>query len=75
MKDAKQFIVDNRGFKTSVIVPYDEWEKITTDYHKLQNKLEIFYPAHRYAYLRISMRFCLPRGSVARLFRPVRLNR
>jgi hypothetical protein len=42
MKDAKQFIVDNRGVKTSVIVPYDEWEKITTDYHKLQNKLEIF---------------------------------
>jgi hypothetical protein len=42
MKDAKQFIVDNHGVKTSVIVPYDEWEKITTDYHKLQNKLEIF---------------------------------
>ena len=42
MKDAKQFIVDNHGVKTSIIVPYDEWEKITSDYHKLQNKLEIF---------------------------------
>ena len=42
MKEARQFIVDNRGVKTSVIVPYDEWEKITTDYHKLQNKLEVF---------------------------------
>jgi hypothetical protein len=42
MKEAKQFIVDNRGIKTSVIVPYDEWERINTDYHKLQNKLEVF---------------------------------
>ena len=42
MKEAKQFIVDKRGVKTSVIVPYDEWEKINTDYHKLQNKLEVF---------------------------------
>ena len=42
MKDAKQFIVDNHGVKTSIIVPYDEWEKITTDYRKLQNKLEVF---------------------------------
>jgi hypothetical protein len=42
MKDTKQYIVDNRGIKTSVIVPYAEWEKINADYHKLQNKLEIF---------------------------------
>ena len=42
MKNTKQYIVDNRGIKTSVIVPYDEWEKINTDYHKLKNKLEIF---------------------------------
>lgn len=42
MKETKQYIVDNRGVKTSVIVPYDEWEKITTDYLKLQKKLEVF---------------------------------
>lgn len=42
MKDTKKYIVDNRGIKTSVIVPYDEWEKINADYQKLQNKLEIF---------------------------------
>ena len=42
MKDTKQYIVNNRGIKTSVIVPYDEWEKINADYQKLQNKLEVF---------------------------------
>jgi hypothetical protein len=41
MKEAKQFIIDNRGVKTSVIVSYDEWEKINTDYGKLQKKLEV----------------------------------
>ena len=42
MKDTRQYIVDNHGIKTSVIVPYAEWEKINADYHKLQNKLEVF---------------------------------
>jgi len=43
MKDnTVRYIVDNRGVKTSVIVPYEEWEKINTDYKKLQNKLTIF---------------------------------
>ena len=37
-----QYIVDNRGIKTSVIVPFDKWEKINEDYHKLQNKLKVF---------------------------------
>lgn len=36
-----QYIVDHRGVKTSVIVPFDEWEKMNTDYKKLQNKLEV----------------------------------
>jgi len=43
MKDnTVRYIVDNRGVKTSVIVPYEEWEKINTDYKKLQKKLLIF---------------------------------
>jgi hypothetical protein len=42
MKNNMQYIVDNRGIKTSVIVPFDKWEKINTDYHKLQNKLKVF---------------------------------
>ena len=37
-----QYIVDNRGIKTSVIVPFDKWEKLNDDYHKLQNKLKVF---------------------------------
>jgi len=34
--------VDDRGVKTSVIVPFDKWEKMNDDYHKLQNKLKVF---------------------------------
>lgn len=37
-----QYIVDNKGIKTSVIIPFDKWEKINSDYHKLQKKLEVF---------------------------------
>jgi len=42
MRNTVQFIVDNQGIKTSVIVPLDQWEKINSDYKKLQNKLELF---------------------------------
>jgi hypothetical protein len=41
MKNEIQYIVDHRGVKTSVIVPFDEWEKMNNDYKKLQNKLEV----------------------------------
>ena len=37
-----QYIVDDRGMKTSVIVPFDKWEKINSDYNKLQNKMKVF---------------------------------
>ena len=37
-----QYIVDNKGVKTTVIVPFDQWEKMNEDYHKLQNKLKVF---------------------------------
>jgi len=30
------------GQDTSVIVPYNKWEKLNTDFHKLQNKLKVF---------------------------------
>jgi hypothetical protein len=42
MKNTMQYIVDNKGVKTSVIVPYEEWEKMNSDYTKLQNKLKVF---------------------------------
>jgi uncharacterized protein YpuA (DUF1002 family) len=42
MKDQMQYLVDDFGVKTSVIVPMKKWEKINADYHKLQNKLKVF---------------------------------
>jgi len=41
MKNAIQYIVDEHGVKTSVIVPFHLWEKITSDNKKLQNKIEV----------------------------------
>jgi len=37
-----QYIIDDKGVKTSVIVPFAKWEKINEDYLKLQNKLKVF---------------------------------
>jgi len=42
MKNTVKYIVDDQGVKTSVIVPYNKWEKINSDYKKLQNKFEVF---------------------------------
>jgi hypothetical protein len=42
MSNAIQYIVDDNGVKTSVIVPFRKWEKINSDYHKLQNKFKVF---------------------------------
>ena len=42
MKNEVEYIVDNNGIKTSVIVPFDKWEKINVDYKNLRNKLEVF---------------------------------
>ena len=36
-----QVVLDSRGRKASVIVPFKEWEKLTSDFIKLQNKLNI----------------------------------
>ncbi|MEI8203252.1 MAG: hypothetical protein WCH34_09590 [Bacteroidota bacterium] len=42
MSTKVEYIVDNNGVKTSVIVPYDAWEKLNSDFHKLQNKFKVF---------------------------------
>lgn len=42
MRTSIQYVVDNKGIKTSVIVPFDKWEKLNSDYHKLQNKVKVF---------------------------------
>lgn len=41
MKTTMQYIVDENGVKTSVIVPFHLWEKINSDYKKLQSKVEV----------------------------------
>lgn len=41
MKSNMQYIVDENGVKTSVIVPFHVWEKMNADHKKLQNKLEV----------------------------------
>jgi hypothetical protein len=41
MKSNMQYIVDENGVKTSVIVPFQLWERLNSDYQKLQNKVEV----------------------------------
>ena len=36
-----QFLTDNKGRKTSVIIPYSDWEEINIKYKKLLNKVHI----------------------------------
>lgn len=43
MKNEMQYIVDHKGVKTSVIVPFDEWEKLNANFKKLQNKLDVLF--------------------------------
>ena len=39
MASALKYMVDEKGQKTSVLVPIKTWTKINEDYNKLQNKL------------------------------------
>jgi hypothetical protein len=36
-----KYMVDEKGQKTSVIVPLNTWTKINDDFSKLQNKLKV----------------------------------
>jgi hypothetical protein len=36
-----RFIIDNAGHKSSVVVPYRQWEKFNSNYHKLLNKIRV----------------------------------
>jgi len=42
MPSAIKYMIDERGSKTSAIVPIRTWEKMNEDYQKLQNKLRLF---------------------------------
>lgn len=35
-------MIDEKGDKTSIVVPLKKWQKINSDYLKLQNKLRVF---------------------------------
>jgi hypothetical protein len=37
-----QYIVDDAGKKTSVIIPFEQWEKQRKKLDELQNKLDVF---------------------------------
>jgi hypothetical protein len=36
-----QYVLNDKGQKTSVLVPYKDWEKLNTSISQLQEKLEI----------------------------------
>ncbi len=42
MSNALKYMIDEKGDKTSVLVPLKTWEKINQEYTKLQKKLKIF---------------------------------
>ncbi|OGU13833.1 MAG: hypothetical protein A2X61_07280 [Ignavibacteria bacterium GWB2_35_12] len=41
MNTALQYIINEKGSKAAVIVPFSKWEKLNNDYEKLQNKLAV----------------------------------
>ena len=41
MAGALKYMVDEKGDKTSVLVPLKTWEKINIEYVRLQNKLKL----------------------------------
>ena len=41
MSGAIKYMVDEKGQKTSVLIPIKTWAKINEDYKKLQNKINV----------------------------------
>ncbi len=41
MPSTIKYMIDERGSKTSAIVPIRTWKKMNEDYQKLQNKLRL----------------------------------
>lgn len=41
MAGAIKYMIDEKGEKTSVLVPLKTWERMSHDYTRLQNKLKI----------------------------------
>jgi hypothetical protein len=42
MSDHIQIYTDEKGNKTSVLIPYEDWIKLNAELRSLQNKLKIF---------------------------------
>lgn len=42
MSNALKYMVDEKGDRTSVLVPLKTWEKINLEYSKLQKKIKVF---------------------------------
>ena len=40
MEQPIKYMIDEKGHKTSVVVPFNTWTKIIDDFTKLQNKLK-----------------------------------
>ncbi|MDQ3020694.1 MAG: hypothetical protein M3R36_09000 [Bacteroidota bacterium] len=41
MSNQIQYLIDKKGRKTSVIVPYTDWKELNDNYRKLYNKVKI----------------------------------
>ena len=41
MASALKYMIDEKGEKTSVLVPLKTWERMHQEYNKLQNKLKV----------------------------------
>jgi hypothetical protein len=41
MSSALKYMVDEKGAKTSVLVPLKTWDKMNQDFMRLQNKLKV----------------------------------
>ncbi len=41
MSNQIQYLIDRKGRKTSVVVPYSEWEELNKNYIKLVNKVRV----------------------------------
>jgi accessory colonization factor AcfC len=46
MPNALKYIIDEGGYKTSVLVPVKVWEDLNANYQKLQNKLALLNNIH-----------------------------
>ena len=42
MRTDVQYVVDDSGKKTSVLIPFNQWENYTKKYKRMKGKLDVF---------------------------------